>query len=249
MPTTVTEYASAGVLYASALIGNYQTLAVKVDVSALTNTQVDANGYLKPNVPLNLDGLALAGLQPVPQVETATVSGAITATGTVLVSITSNLLNKVIPVTVADQDINTAVATKIRAALTNDADVIAYYTVGGSAATVSLTAKTATVNDATLNIATDNGTATGLTPAPTSANQTAGVGGTSSEVPCVTVEAVKVATNNSTGLATAADPLVACAVSGTLNRDVMEDVLGRALTAPEIAALNGPNSKLVLSLT
>lgn len=133
MPTTITDYSGGAPLYASALIGEYQTLAVKVDVSALTNTQVDANGYLKPNVPLSL---------------------------------------------------------------------------------------------------------TGVTPS-----------GATNEVPCVTVEAVKVSTDNSGGLATAVDPLVACAVSGVLNRDVMEDVLGRVLSAPEIAALNGPNSKLVLALT
>ncbi len=45
------------------------------------------------------------------------------------------------------------------------------------------------------------------------------------------------------------DPFIACAVNGVFNRDVAEDVLDRTLSPAEIAALNGPNSKIVLSLT
>lgn len=121
------------VAHASALIGQYQTVHVKVDISALTNKEVDAQGFLKPNVPLSLLGVALAG-----------------AAG---------------------------------------------------------------------------------------------------EVPCVTVEPIKVHTDNTTLSGVTNDPFIACAVTGTLNRDVTEDVLDRVLTTAEIAALNGPNSKIVLTLT
>lgn len=72
-----------------------------------------------------------------------------------------------------------AVATKIRAALTADADVghatTGFFTVSGATDKVILTARTKAANDGTLNISIDNGTCTGLTTAATSANTTAGV--------------------------------------------------------------------------
>ncbi|HEY0659600.1 MAG TPA: hypothetical protein VGD05_14085 [Pyrinomonadaceae bacterium] len=65
----------------------------------------------------------------------------------------------------------------------------------------------------------------------------------------VTPNEVKIADTN-TGLAgITADPFVAVAFSGTVNRDSMEDNLGRALTANEIAGLNGVGSSIKLSLT
>lgn len=239
MPTTITNY-TGGVLYDKALIGNYETLHVKVDVSALSATQVDSDGYLKPNVILNLNGQQLNSSSSVAQVETATVAGTLTADGIAQVTVTSALLpggSKTIPVTMADTDTASIAAGKIRTALAADADVSNFYTVGGSSTSVTLTALNAAENDSTLNIAIATGTATGLTAAPTSANTTAGVDGTTTEVPVVTVESVKVATDNGSGLSTATDCFVACATSGNLNRDVMEDVLGRSLTATEISVL------------
>lgn len=134
MPITASKTAGNATAMASALIGDYQTLHVKVDVSALATKFVTPDGYLKPNVPLSLNGLALTG-----------------AAG---------------------------------------------------------------------------------------------------EVPSLTVEPVKIAASNGAGDLTAArDIFVSCAVSGVANRDVIEDTLGTVLSAAEIAALNGPNSKIVLSLT
>lgn len=238
----------------SALIGNYETLHVKVDISALSSKEIDTDGFLKPNVPLALTGVALSAATAVAQVETATVAGTITEPGNVSVTVTSQLLeggSKTLAVAVADNDDASAVALAIRTALAADAEIASYYAVSGAAAAVVLTARTPGPNDATLNIATATGTATGLTAAPTSVNTTAGVAGIVSQVPCVTIEPIKVAAGNESEdiAAVTNDPFVACAVSGTLNRDIMEDVLDRALTAAEIAALNGPNSKLVLSLT
>ena len=72
-----------------------------------------------------------------------------------------------------------AVAGKIRAALTSDADVghvtTGFFVVSGATDAIILTAKAKAANDATLNVSIDNGTCTGLTAAPTSANTTAGV--------------------------------------------------------------------------
>jgi len=245
---------SGGSVYPSALVGQFETASVKVDVSALTTSQVDADGYLKPNVPLTLNGLSPTTASAVAQVETLTVAGTVDAdgAGNAVVVVTSKLLvggSKTFQVAVANDDTAAQVAAKVRAALGADADITGYYAVGGSSTTVTLTALSAGPNDETLNISIADGTSDGLTTVTTSTNTTAGVAGTASEIPCVTVEAVKVAANNGAGLATASDRLVACAVRGTLNRDVMEDVLGRALTAAEVASLRGPNSNLTLLLT
>lgn len=67
------------------------------------------------------------------------------------------------------------VAAAARNILQNDANVSAFFTVGGSGANIILTAKTRAANDATMNIAYDNGTSAGLTPSATSSNTTAGV--------------------------------------------------------------------------
>lgn len=65
----------------------------------------------------------------------------------------------------------------------------------------------------------------------------------------VTPNEVKIAETN-TGLAGITnDPFVAVAFSGSVNRDSMEDNLGRVLTANEIAGLNGVGSSIKLSLT
>lgn len=74
-------------------------------------------------------------------------------------------------------DVATAVAAKVRAALAAHAVISAFFTVGGSTDKVILTAKNAQANDTSMNIALDNDTSTGLTPAASSANTTAGVAG------------------------------------------------------------------------
>lgn len=120
------------------------------------------------------------------QVETATIVAAAGATtaGNLNVTVTSALVTGsplLIPVALLTSD-NTAslVATKVRAALNATAAITAHYTIGGSAATYSLTTSAINhaANDATLNMAHVNGTCVGITTAATSANTTAGVGTT-----------------------------------------------------------------------
>lgn len=114
------------------------------------------------------------------QVETATVVGTIDVAGAgdaeVIVT-AAGMTNspKAVSVAVANDDTDAQVATKIRAALALDADVSAFFTISGAGADVILTRRAAADNDATLNIAIDNDTCTGLTAAPTSADTTAGV--------------------------------------------------------------------------
>ncbi len=64
----------------------------------------------------------------------------------------------------------------------------------------------------------------------------------------VTPNEVKVADTNTALAGITNDPFVAVAFSGTCNRDSMEDNLGRALTANEIAGLDGAGSSITLSL-
>ena len=60
-------------------------------------------------------------------------------------------------------------------------------------------------------------------------------------------EATKIAENN-TGLASiTADPFIGCRVYGTVNHDMLADILGAELTAGEIAAINGGGSRLRLT--
>jgi hypothetical protein len=113
------------------------------------------------------------------QVETATVSGTITLTGNASVTVTAFGMGnspKTISVAVSDTDTASIVGGLIRTALAFDADVAAMFIVSGTGADVVLTKHLAAANDGTLNIAITNGTCTGLTPALTSANTTAGTG-------------------------------------------------------------------------
>lgn len=134
------------------------------------------NGYVSNR--LSFD--PLASVLCVHQVETATVVGTVTGDGNATVIITAAGMNnspKTLSVAVINLDTASAVGGKIRTAMNAESDITNYFTVGGSGATITLTPKIAVANDTTLNICIDNGTCTGLTAAPTSANTTAGVAG------------------------------------------------------------------------
>jgi len=113
------------------------------------------------------------------QVETATAVGTIGTAGNATVVVTANIgmtnSPKTVSVAVASADTATAWAAKVRTALAADADVGPFFTIGGAGAAITLTAKTAKTNDSGMNCSLANGTCTGITAAPTSANTTAGV--------------------------------------------------------------------------
>lgn len=121
------------------------------------------------------------------QVETATAAGTITGTGNASVTVTALGMTgspKTISVPVLSGDTATVWAGKVRVALSADTAVSALFTVGGATTAISLTRKPiATIsevpfyaaNDATINVALDNGTCTGITTASTSSDTTAGV--------------------------------------------------------------------------
>ena len=114
------------------------------------------------------------------QVETATIIAAsgCTQNGTVLVTVTSRLISTtIVTVNVTTAD-NTAslVALACRTAVALNSTICDVYQVSGATDKIILTERVAHANDTTLNIASANGTALGLTAAPTSANTTAGDG-------------------------------------------------------------------------
>jgi hypothetical protein len=129
------------------------------------------------------------------QVETATVTAAsgITGSGNATVTVTAAGMTgspKAISValTTAAHTTATLIAAAIAAALNADTDYAAMFAATSSVATVITTRKATAsytvgsstislyaANDATLNVAIANGTCTGITAAPTSADTTAGV--------------------------------------------------------------------------
>lgn len=111
------------------------------------------------------------------QVETMTVPGGATSDGDLVVTVTAAgsvalAAGKAINVTVANLDTAAQVAGKIRTALGLDADVAAFFTIGGASDQVVLTAKAAAANDTTMDATFP--TAQGVTGAST-ANTTPGV--------------------------------------------------------------------------
>jgi len=121
------------------------------------------------------------------QVETATCAGTITGTGTATVTVTdggfpSLLVTLNVPLLAGDTA--SVWAGKVRAAMNADPYIPDRYSVGGATDKITLTRlpddefsgnPIYPANDATLNIALANGTCTGITAAPTSADTTAGV--------------------------------------------------------------------------
>lgn len=116
----------------------------------------------------------------VAQVETAVIAGTITGSGNATLTITSALVTGsplAVSVALLEDDTPAIVATKAAATLNATAAVSAHFIASADAENLILTARKAAANDATLNIAYDNDTCTGLTPDATSNNTTAGVKG------------------------------------------------------------------------
>jgi hypothetical protein len=110
------------------------------------------------------------------QVETAAITVTSVTAGDVTVTVTGALVGnspKAIEVTVAESDADTVVAGKIRTALQAQTDITTNYTVGGTGANVSLTAKATAANDTNLNIAVEG--ICGVVEITTSTNTTLGV--------------------------------------------------------------------------
>lgn len=141
------------------------------------------------------------------QVETATVVGTITTAGNAAVVVTGSALENspktfAVPVLLSDDE--SAIALAIRTALAADENIDDAYTVSGATDKVILTAKVAAANDATLNIAVDNGTCEGITTAASSANTTGGVASGAGNAAVVVTSALIVGSPVSFSVAVAA---------------------------------------------
>jgi len=112
------------------------------------------------------------------QVNTATIVGTITGSGNATITVTAAGMTgspHAVSVAVTNGDTASVVAGKCRTALAADADVSSFFAVGGTGATIVLTALLPAANDGTMNIASANGTCTGLTTEASSTATTAGV--------------------------------------------------------------------------
>lgn len=111
------------------------------------------------------------------QVTTATVAGVVTTAGNAEVIVTSaGMAGSPITLTVAVAlaDTPALIAPKIAAAMLANAVIAARFNVSVSGADIRLIRKVAAANDTSLNVAIDNDTSVGITPAPTSAATRAG---------------------------------------------------------------------------
>lgn len=154
------------ILTAKAKVANDATMAM-----ALANA--DGTGV---TVGASVD--TTAGVLPVLQKETISVTHKADSEGVIVITVTAaGMPNspKAVNVDVDADDSTTAlVAAKIRAALALDADVGGFFTVSGSNAEINLTAKTDAANDATMEIALTDTPSTAVTVGATT-NTTAGV--------------------------------------------------------------------------
>jgi phage tail sheath gpL-like len=124
------------------------------------------------------DGTAAQSGSGVAQLETATAAGTIGTSGNAAVVVTGDDIAGsplTLSVAVASGDTAATWAGKVRTALNSNAAITSKCVVGGSTTAITLERTPARYNDPTLNISLANGTCTGITAAPTSANTTAGV--------------------------------------------------------------------------
>lgn len=165
------------------------------------------------------------------QIETATVVGAITGSGDAHVTVTCTGMAGTpltLHVPVVDLDTNAVATEKMRAYLLLTAAVTDLFWVTGTGADIVLTRKIPTATIANLNIATTNGTCTGLTPVANSVDTHAGeaawteiaqvvkIGG-----PGLALDTTDVTTHDSTA---AYEELVACILrTGEMSLDIVYD--------------------------
>lgn len=137
----------------------------------------------KWNSATSLTSQLQAPVAPVQQIDTATAAGTIGTSGNITVTVTGALVTGsplTVSVAALAGDTASVWAGKVRDALVARHTDIHGYIVGGTGTSISLTAREAAANDTTLNIALANGTTTGVTAAPTSANTAAGNAGAAS---------------------------------------------------------------------
>jgi|SRR5262245_4896691 len=135
------------------------------DVPRYSSDLIGSGRFLTPN-----------GID-VKQVETATATGTVTGAGFGKATVTAAGMPgspRVVRFAVSSSDPPATWAISARAALAADVVTGAFFTISGTSTAIALTAVKAAANDATMNVALDNDTSTGITATPTSANTTTG---------------------------------------------------------------------------
>ena len=165
-------------------VGNHFFLQ-ELPESVLTET-VTASATLDADATINLPNDTLTSehigwLYRAYQTETNTVvaPAGITSSGNARAVVTAaGMTNSpktvTVALTAAAHTTDVLIATAFRTALNADADVSAFFTVGGSGADITLTAKTAAANDATMNFTIEDVTSAGITDDVTSTNTVSG---------------------------------------------------------------------------
>lgn len=226
-----------GTNYASPFVGSVDhTVHVKVDISGLTTDEVDADGYLKPGVPLTEEGLRI-GVQAAAGTAVAAAVAGNTGNGTMgAVTVSAGAKAGVYTLTIIEPAANAGafIVTDPDGIVIGNGDVAVAFSAGGLAFTLA--------DGATDFASGDQFTIT--------VTLTAG-GAITSRIFGVTVEAAKLPitlprTNTTLGNETG-DCFVALATHGIVNRDIAEDNLARAYTAPELAAF--ATSRFALTTT
>ncbi|MEI6820212.1 MAG: hypothetical protein WCL19_11505, partial [Verrucomicrobiota bacterium] len=153
-------------------------------------------------------------LNNVAQVETATASGTVSASGDAKVTVTATALGgaKTLLVPVVKGQTPDQWAVDVRTALNANGAVAGSFDVGGSGSSITLTLKAQALdagisifppNDTTLNLALENGTSSGLTPAPTSSNTKAGAINNVAQVETATADGTILVSGNAKVVVTA----------------------------------------------
>lgn len=223
MPMRVSRSGTSRKDYESPFVGpvDHQA-AVMVDVSELTNKEVDLDGYLKPGVPLTAGG-ALIGSVGLSTVAAAVANDDNTGNGTF-----GSLLGKAGGAT----EVITVTATGATA-----------FEVRGSVSGILPDATDAAYVSTALNF---DFTAGGVAAIAGDVWTFVITGDNPDVLFGVTIEEVKIAADNVAGtLDAAANVSVGVALIGAINQDVAEDMLERAYTQAELDAF-AASGRLVL---
>lgn len=238
MPLMVTEY-DAGTGYANPFVGPCDQVAqIKIDLSDLNGDEVDTNGYLKPGVPFNRNG-EMIGLEA----SAGTAVGAAVAgntgngtMGTVTVSAGAKEGVYLLTITTAASNAGTFVVEDPDGITVGVGTVAVAFSKGGLAFTLADGATDFVVGDQfTITVTTTAGE--------NEDDRLFGMTFEAQRLPVVT-PTTTTTLNSETG-----DCFVTVCTHGLANRDIIEDNLGRALTAAELAAFEAAGSHIKLTST
>lgn len=220
MPIKVTALSGAGKDYGNPFVGPINhTLGISVDLTLMTNKEIDSKGYLKAGIPLNRSGKLV---NAVASSLAAAVAGTNTGGGTV-----GSLTGRVGAPTETITLVCTATASGAGTfSVTGSVSgLLGYATVG---VLFSSSVCGLLISDGTPDFALNDSFTIAAT------------AGASGKVFGVTVEPIPVATaNDNTTIAALGTVEVAVATICMVNRDIIEDILERSLTADEVAGFEG----------